>query len=64
MQKFGSSSGVGVLTSSLLLTYISKSEFGRTLEEAAKKAKEMDEIGEDGGREGREKRRGWKKEVY
>tara|TARA_X000001036_G_C20664678_1_gene800319 strand:- start:1392 stop:2204 length:813 start_codon:yes stop_codon:yes gene_type:complete len=46
------------------LTYISKSEFGRTLEEAAKKAKEMDERGEDGGREGREKRRGLAKRKF
>ena len=59
VQKFGSNASLVFSAAPIVaLTYISKSEFGRTLEEAAKKAKEMDERGEDGGREGREKRRG------
>jgi light-harvesting complex II chlorophyll a/b binding protein 7 len=57
-QKFGSNASL--LFSALpivLLTYISKSDFGKTLQEAARKAREADEGGEEGGREGRERRR-------
>ena len=65
VQKFGSNTSLVFSAAPIVaLTYISKSEFGRTLEEAAKKAKEMDERGEDGGREGREKRRGLAKRKF
>ena len=65
VQKFGSNASLVFSAAPIVaLTYISKSEFGRTLEEAAKKAKEMDERGEDGGREGREKRRGLAKRKF
>ncbi len=65
VQKFGSNASLLFSAAPIvLLTYISKSEFGTTLEEAAKKAKEMDEEGEDGGREGREKRRGLAKRKF
>ena len=64
-QKFGSNASL--LFSALpivLLTYISKSDFGKTLQEAARKAREADEGGEEGGREGRERRRALAKAKY
>ena len=57
VQKFGSNASLVFSAAPIVaLTYISKSEFGRTLEEAAK-SEGNGRRGEDGGREGREKRR-------